>query len=270
MLRWDLFLYWTLLGLFHGLVFFFGVRFLFSNPALQDNGQVWFYSSLWMDGRWQVSTLRPYFVLFVVVLFFLIQVFGNWSYGTIVFTVLVFTVTLKVSRVLSCSFHANRELAKHQHVCQQSKNTKLELPLLHLLQLALDTRHWTWINHFVIWGSLAFYVFFSFFWGGIIWSENTFGWNVQDICWSWPSLKCLLRCYFFCRPFLKHQRLYFVFANMLSSVSAWLVIILLILLSLLPEILFKVLRKPRGPYARKVHQKCINTNSDALFFSTEV
>lgn len=148
MLRWKLFVYWTALGIFHGLVFFFGVRFLFSNPALQDNGQV----------------------------------FGNWSYGTIVFTVLVFTVTLK---------------------------------------LALDTRHWTWINHFVIWGSLAFYVFFSFFWGGIIW------------------------------PFLKHQRLYFVFANMLSSVSAWLVIILLILLSLLPEILLVVLRKPRGPHARQ-------------------
>ncbi|XP_016402711.1 phospholipid-transporting ATPase IG-like, partial [Sinocyclocheilus rhinocerous] len=114
MLRWHPFLYWTVLGIFQGLMFFFGVRFLFSNPALQDNGQV----------------------------------FGNWSYGTIVFTVLVFTVTLK---------------------------------------LALDTRHWTWINHFVIWGSLAFYVFFSFFWGGIIW------------------------------PFLKQQRLYFVFANMLSS-----------------------------------------------------
>uniref|UniRef100_A0A3B3VRA5 Phospholipid-transporting ATPase n=1 Tax=Poecilia latipinna TaxID=48699 RepID=A0A3B3VRA5_9TELE len=153
MLRWKLFLYWTALGIFHGLVFFFGVRFLFSNPALQDNGQV----------------------------------FGNWSYGTIVFTVLVFTVTLK---------------------------------------LALDTRHWTWINHFVIWGSLAFYVFFSFFWGGIIW------------------------------PFLKHQRLYFVFANMLSSVSAWLVIILLIILSLLPEILLVVLRKPRGPHARQVTLNC--------------
>uniref|UniRef100_A0A667YQ07 ATPase phospholipid transporting 11C n=1 Tax=Myripristis murdjan TaxID=586833 RepID=A0A667YQ07_9TELE len=96
MLRWRPFFYWTVLGVFHGLLFFFGVRYLFSNPALQDNGQV----------------------------------FGNWSYGTIVFTVLVFTVTLK---------------------------------------LALDTRHWTWINHFVIWGSLAFYVFFSFFWGGIIW-----------------------------------------------------------------------------------------------------
>uniref|UniRef100_A0A672J0H5 Phospholipid-transporting ATPase n=1 Tax=Salarias fasciatus TaxID=181472 RepID=A0A672J0H5_SALFA len=148
MLRWGPFLYWTLLGVFHGLLFFFGVRFLFSNSALQDNGQV----------------------------------FGNWSYGTIVFTVLVFTVTLK---------------------------------------LALDTRHWTWINHFVIWGSLAFYVFFSFFWGGIIW------------------------------PFLRQQRLYFVFANMLSSVTAWLVIILLIVLSLLPEILLVVFRKPRGPHARQ-------------------
>uniref|UniRef100_A0A8B9RLK8 Phospholipid-transporting ATPase n=1 Tax=Astyanax mexicanus TaxID=7994 RepID=A0A8B9RLK8_ASTMX len=95
MLKWGPFLYWTVLGIFQGLLFFFGVKYLFSNPALQDNGQV----------------------------------FGNWSYGTIVFTVLVFTVTLK---------------------------------------LALDTRHWTWINHFVIWGSLAFYVFFSFFWGGII------------------------------------------------------------------------------------------------------
>uniref|UniRef100_A0A674CH52 Phospholipid-transporting ATPase n=1 Tax=Salmo trutta TaxID=8032 RepID=A0A674CH52_SALTR len=81
MLRWGPFLYWTLLGVYQGLLFFFGVRFLFSNPALQDNGQV----------------------------------FGNWSFGTIVFTVLVFTVTLK---------------------------------------LAMDTRHWTWINHFVIWGSL--------------------------------------------------------------------------------------------------------------------
>ncbi|KAM4621195.1 phospholipid-transporting ATPase 11C isoform 5-T5 [Polymixia lowei] len=53
------------------------------------------------------------------------------------------------------------------------------------------------------------------------------------------------------RPFLKQQRLYFVFANMLSSVSAWLVIILLILLSLLPDILLVVLRKPRGPHARQ-------------------
>uniref|UniRef100_A0A665X0N8 Phospholipid-transporting ATPase n=1 Tax=Echeneis naucrates TaxID=173247 RepID=A0A665X0N8_ECHNA len=164
MLRWGPFLYWTLLGVFHGLLFFFGVRYLFSNPALQDNGQV----------------------------------FGNWSYGTIVFTVLVFTVTLK---------------------------------------LALDTRHWTWVNHFVIWGSLAFYVFFSFFWGGIIW------------------------------PFLRQQRLYFVFANMLSSVSAWLVIILLILLSLLPEILLVVFRKPRGPRARQVELRETHTHLDSLSLS---
>ncbi|XP_028815801.1 phospholipid-transporting ATPase 11C isoform X2 [Denticeps clupeoides] len=165
-LRWGPFLYWTTLGIFHGLLFFFGVRCLFSNPALQDNGQV----------------------------------FGNWSYGTIVFTVLVFTVTLK---------------------------------------LALDTRHWTWINHLVIWGSLAFYVFFSFFWGGIIW------------------------------PFLQQQRLYFVFANMLSSVSAWLVIILLILLSLLPEILVLVLRKPRGPHRRQIKHRLPNSGTSTIFMLSQ-
>lgn len=37
------------------------------------------------------------------------------------------------------------------------------------LQLALDTHYWTWINHFVIWGSLIFFVVFSLLWGGIIW-----------------------------------------------------------------------------------------------------
>ncbi|XP_073710330.1 phospholipid-transporting ATPase 11C isoform X2 [Misgurnus anguillicaudatus] len=166
MLRWRPFLYWTVLGIFQGLMFFFGVRFLFSNPALQDNGQV----------------------------------FGNWSYGTIVFTVLVFTVTLK---------------------------------------LAMDTRHWTWINHFVIWGSLAFYVFFSFFWGGIIW------------------------------PFLKQQRLYFVFANVLSSVSAWLVIIILILLSLLPEILLAVLRKPRSPRSRQMKQRLPSSGTSTIFMLSQ-
>lgn len=78
---------------------------------------------------------------------------------------------------------------------------------------------------------------------------------------SWPfhsSQTCIssrqykLKCHLSPRPFLRQQRLYFVFANMLSSVSAWLVIIVLILLSLLPEILYVVLRKPRGPYARQV------------------
>lgn len=54
------------------------------------------------------------------------------------------------------------------------------------------------------------------------------------------------------RPFLRQQRMYFVFANMLSSVSAWLVIILLIVVSLVPEILLAVLRKPRSPRAQQV------------------
>ncbi|XP_074924970.1 phospholipid-transporting ATPase IG isoform X5 [Chelonoidis abingdonii] len=142
MLQWKPFLYWTCLGAFEGLVFFFGVYFLFQNSSLEDNGKV----------------------------------FGNWTFGTIVFTVLVFTVTLK---------------------------------------LALDTRFWTWMNHFVIWGSLAFYVFFSFFWGGIIW------------------------------PFLKQQRMYFVFAHMVTSVSTWLAIVLLIFISLFPEILLVVFKNAK-------------------------
>lgn len=70
--------------------------------------------------------------------------------------------------------------------------------------------------------------------------------------WSWYG-RYLSFSLLFPRPFLKQQRLYFVFANILSSVSAWLVIIILILLSLLPEILLVVLRKPRGPHSRQVY-----------------
>ncbi|XP_021008511.1 phospholipid-transporting ATPase IG isoform X1 [Mus caroli] len=148
MLQLGPFLYWTFLAAFEGTVFFFGTYFLFQTTSLEDNGKI----------------------------------YGNWTFGTIVFTVLVFTVTLK---------------------------------------LALDTRFWTWINHFVIWGSLAFYVFFSFFWGGIIW------------------------------PFLKQQRMYFVFAQMLCSVSTWLAIILLIFISLFPEILLIVVKNVRRRSARR-------------------
>ncbi|XP_061455087.1 phospholipid-transporting ATPase IG isoform X2 [Rhineura floridana] len=147
MLQLKPFLYWTLLGLFDGCVFFFGVYFLFQNASIEDNGKM----------------------------------SGNWSFGTMIFTVLVFTVTLK---------------------------------------LALDTRFWTWVNHFVIWGSLVFYVFFSFFWGGIIW------------------------------PFLKQQRMYHVFAQVLTSASTWLAIFCLIFLSLLPEVLALVFRSMK----RKPHQ----------------
>lgn len=106
------------------------------------------------------------------------QMFGNWTFGTLVFTVLVFTVTFK---------------------------------------LALDTHYWTWINHFVIWGSLIFFVVFSLLWGGIIW------------------------------PFLNYQRMYYVFMQMLSSGPAWLSIILLITASLLPDVVKKVIWRTLWP-----------------------
>lgn len=58
---------------------------------------------------------------------------------------------------------------------------------------------------------------------------------------------------FFFRPFLKQQRMYFVFAHMLTSVSTWLAIILLIFISLFPEILLIVLKniKEKNHQVRK-------------------
>uniref|UniRef100_A0A5F8GJ69 Phospholipid-transporting ATPase n=1 Tax=Monodelphis domestica TaxID=13616 RepID=A0A5F8GJ69_MONDO len=150
-LKWGPFFYWMFLSAFEGTVFFFGTYFLYQATSLEENGKG----------------------------------FGNWTFGTTVYTVLVFTVTLK---------------------------------------LAMDTRFWTWINHFVIWGSLVFYVFFSFFWGGIIW------------------------------PFLRQQRMYFVFAHMVTSVSTWLAVILLIFVGLFPEILMIVVKnvRRRTPKRRKL------------------
>ncbi|XP_063103125.1 phospholipid-transporting ATPase IH isoform X7 [Cavia porcellus] len=154
LLRWRVFIYWTFLGVFDALVFFFGAYFMFENTTVTSNGQIMTTNSHMM--------------------------FGNWTFGTLVFTVMVFTVTLK---------------------------------------LALDTHYWTWINHFVIWGSLLFYVVFSLLWGGIIW------------------------------PFLSYQRMYYVFIHMLSCGPAWLGILLLITVSLLPDILKKVLCRQLWPTA---------------------
>lgn len=40
LLRWRLFIYWTFLGLFDAVVFFFGAYFLFDNATVTSNGQV--------------------------------------------------------------------------------------------------------------------------------------------------------------------------------------------------------------------------------------
>ncbi|KAF6083724.1 ATPase phospholipid transporting 11A [Phyllostomus discolor] len=161
LLRWRVFIYWTFLGVFDALVFFFGAYFMFENTTVTSNGQI----------------------------------FGNWTFGTLVFTVMVFTVTLK---------------------------------------LALDTHYWTWINHFVIWGSLLFYIVFSLLWGGIIW------------------------------PFLSYQRMYYVFIQMLSSGPAWLAIVLLITVSLLPDVLKKVLCRQLWPSATERVQSTRAQSQDHL------
>ncbi|XP_069474759.1 phospholipid-transporting ATPase IF isoform X4 [Ambystoma mexicanum] len=133
------FLYWTLLGFSHALLFFYGSYFLMGeDTSLLGSGQM----------------------------------FGNWTFGTLVFTVMVITVTLK---------------------------------------MALETHFWTWIHHFVTWGSIAFYFIFSLFYGGIIW------------------------------PFLHTQDMYFVFVQLLSSGSSWFAIIIIITTCLFLDVMKKIL-----------------------------
>ncbi|RMC06567.1 hypothetical protein DUI87_16004 [Hirundo rustica rustica] len=76
LLRWRAFIYWTFLGVFDAVVFFFGAYLLLDNTVVTSNGQM----------------------------------FGTWTFGTVVFTVLVFTVTFKAFSQLSedvLRVHAN-------------------------------------------------------------------------------------------------------------------------------------------------------------------
>ncbi|XP_048460533.1 phospholipid-transporting ATPase IF [Rhincodon typus] len=106
------------------------------------------------------------------------QMSGNWTFGFLVFTVMFITVTLK---------------------------------------LGIETHYWTWINHFVTWGSIIFYFGFSLLYGAIIW------------------------------PFLQSQDMYCVFVHLLSSASAWLGIIVIVVACLFPDVLRKVFWRHARP-----------------------
>ncbi|XP_014885581.1 probable phospholipid-transporting ATPase IF isoform X2 [Poecilia latipinna] len=160
LLSFRTFLYWTVLGFTHAFVFFFGSYLLMGeDTSLMSNGQM----------------LRANRQL----------MFGNWTFGTLVFTVMVITVTLK---------------------------------------LALETQFWTWMNHFVTWGSIAFYFIFSLFYGGIIW------------------------------PFLHTQDMYFVFVQLLSCGSAWFAIVIIVITCLFPEVMKKVLYRHLCPTSTQKSQ----------------
>uniref|UniRef100_A0A7N6FID4 Phospholipid-transporting ATPase n=1 Tax=Anabas testudineus TaxID=64144 RepID=A0A7N6FID4_ANATE len=169
LLSFRTFLYWTMLGFCHAFVFFFGSYILMGeDTTLMGNGQM----------------------------------FGNWTFGTLVFTVMVITVTLK---------------------------------------LALETHFWTWMNHFVTWGSIAFYFIFSLFYGGIIW------------------------------PFLHTQDMYFVFVQLLSSGSAWFAIIIIVITCLFPDVVKKVFYRHLQPTStqkicrKKIYYK-VQVESDSKRF----
>ncbi|XP_077462574.1 putative phospholipid-transporting ATPase IF isoform X1 [Stigmatopora argus] len=170
MLSFRTFLYWTMLGFSHAFVFFFGSYILMGeDTTLMGNGQI----------------LRANRQL----------MFGNWTFGTLVFTVMVITVTLK---------------------------------------LALETHFWTWMNHFVTWGSIAFYFIFSLFYGGIIW------------------------------PFLHTQDMYFVFVQLLSSGSAWFAIIIIVITCLFPDVMKKVFYRHLQPTSTQKSQSLSAQQGQAL------
>uniref|UniRef100_A0A8C6P075 Phospholipid-transporting ATPase n=1 Tax=Nothobranchius furzeri TaxID=105023 RepID=A0A8C6P075_NOTFU len=170
LLSFRTFLYWTLLGFCHAFVFFFGSYILMGeDTTLMGNGQI----------------LRANRQL----------MFGNWTFGTLVFTVMVVTVTLK---------------------------------------LALETHFWTWMNHFVTWGSIAFYFIFSLFYGGIIW------------------------------PFLHTQDMYFVFVQLLSSGSAWFAIIIMVITCLFPDVVKKVIYRHMLPTSTQKSQSLPAPQTQAL------
>uniref|UniRef100_A0A8C5HUM4 Phospholipid-transporting ATPase n=1 Tax=Gouania willdenowi TaxID=441366 RepID=A0A8C5HUM4_GOUWI len=105
LLRWPIFIYWTILGVYDAIVMFFGAYFLFDNTTFTSNGQM----------------------------------FGNWTFGTLVFTVLVFTVTFKVQNERVTQTNAVRGVNSHtcaSHLCPAvgSRYSLLDLdqPLCHL------------------------------------------------------------------------------------------------------------------------------------------
>ncbi|XP_069009135.1 phospholipid-transporting ATPase IF isoform X2 [Embiotoca jacksoni] len=170
LLSFRTFLYWTLLGFCHAFIFFFGSYILMGeDTTLMGNGQI----------------LRANRQL----------MFGNWTFGTLVFTVMVITVTLK---------------------------------------LALETHFWTWMHHFVTWGSIAFYFIFSLFYGGIIW------------------------------PFLHTQDMYFVFVQLLSSGSAWFAIIIIVITCLFPDVVKKVMYRHLFPTSTQTSQSLSASQAQAL------
>uniref|UniRef100_A0A8C1F620 Phospholipid-transporting ATPase n=1 Tax=Cyprinus carpio carpio TaxID=630221 RepID=A0A8C1F620_CYPCA len=162
LLSFKTFLYWTFLGFCHAFIFFFGSYTLMGeDTTLMGNGQM----------------------------------FGNWTFGTLVFTVMVITVTLK---------------------------------------LALETHFWTWMNHFVTWGSIAFYFIFSLFYGGIIW------------------------------PFLHTQDMYFIFVQLLSSGSAWFAIFIIVITCLFPDVIKKVFYRHLQPTSTQKSQVSVRLPPQTL------
>lgn len=102
-------------------------------------------------------------------------------------------------------------------------------------------------------GGHYFSTLFSLFSGeasfGIICFVFSSVYNVHVVLDISEKLTLFLSFLLLLRPFLNYQRMYYVFMQMLSSGPAWLSIILLITVSLLPDVIKKVLCRAMCPTA---------------------
>lgn len=57
LLRWRVFIYWTFLGVFDAVVFFFGAYFLFENSIVTSNGQVSVRFDQSFKGNWSAMNV---------------------------------------------------------------------------------------------------------------------------------------------------------------------------------------------------------------------
>ncbi|XP_078379696.1 phospholipid-transporting ATPase IF-like isoform X2 [Oculina patagonica] len=146
-LSWTEFFFWVVSGYWHALVLFFGSYFFFQGDTLGP-------------AMWQ---------------------YGNWSFGTFVFTVCVIVSNLKATLV---------------------------------------THYWTWMSHVATWGSIA--LFFV----------STIAFNSE----TWKGVQLAFND-------VISLDMYKLFFQLLSQGVVWLAIVLLILMSLLPDIIFMLIAR---------------------------
>eukprot|EP00794_Sanderia_malayensis_P011228 gene11228-12407_t len=153
MMSWKQFILWSLSGLWHSLVVFYGSQMLFN-----------------------IGSIHKDFLQY-----------GIFSFGVFVFTIVVFVTNAKLS---------------------------------------LITHYWTWMTHFVTWGTNIFYLLFLFVLCGFL--------------WPWPGLRKTFNMDY-------DLDLYDVIYMLMAAASFWLGMLVLVFVALLPDIVGMALARYFAP-----------------------